>query len=92
MLKSLDSTQYQQLLEACPIGLLLLDKDGKTQWINSALRAWLGTRVDKIIEQQVDAVPRELQKLWTENATVLRGSLPKSDSHERPWICPLFAR
>ena len=83
MLKSLDSTQYQQLLEACPIGLLLLDKDGKTQWINSALRAWLGTRVDKIIEQQVDAVPRELQKLWGENATV---HLPATDAEDELWL------
>ena len=83
MLKSLDSTQYQQLLEACPIGLLLLDKDGKTQWINSALRAWLGTRADKIIEQQVDAVPRELQKLWGENATV---HLPATDAEDELWL------
>lgn len=83
MLKSLDSTQYQQLLEACPIGLLLLDKDGKTQWMNSALRAWLGTRVDKIIEQQVDAVPRELQKLWGENATV---HLPATDAEDELWL------
>ena len=83
MLKSLDSTQYQQLLEACPIGLLLLDKDGKTQWINSALRAWLGTRADKIIEQHVDAVPRELQKLWGENATV---HLPATDAEDELWL------
>jgi len=83
MLKSLDSTQYQQLLEACPIGLLLLDKDGKTQWINSALRAWLGTRANKIIEQQVDAVPRELQKLWGENATV---HLPATDAEDELWL------
>ena len=83
MLKSLDSTQYQQLLEACPIGLLLLDKDGKTQWINPALRSWLGTRADKIIEQQVDAVPRELQKLWGENATV---HLPATDAEDELWL------
>ena len=83
MLKSLDSTQYQQLLEACPIGLLLLDKDGKTQWINPALRGWLGTRADKIIDQQVDAVPRELQKLWGENATV---HLPATDAEDELWL------
>ena len=83
MLKSLDTTQYQQLLEACPIGLLLLDKDGKAQWINPALRSWLGTRADKIIEQQVDAVPRELQKLWGENATV---HLPATDAEDELWL------
>ena len=83
MLKSLDTTQYQQLLEACPIGLLLLNKDGKAQWINPALRSWLGTRADKIIEQQVDAVPRELRKLWGENATV---HLPATDAEDELWL------
>ncbi len=41
MLQSLDSAQYQQLLEACPIGLLLIDKDDKASWINPALQGWL---------------------------------------------------
>ena len=83
MLKSLDSTQYQQLLEACPVGLLLIDKDDKIGWINSAMRNWLGTRADKIIEQGVDAVPRELQKLWGEDATV---HLSGTDSDDELWL------
>lgn len=83
MLKSLDTAQYQQLLEACPIGLSLIDKDGKICWINPALRDWLGARADNIIEQQVDAVPRELQKLWTENATV---HLPATDTEDELWL------
>ena len=83
MLKSLDTAQYQQLLEACPIGLLLVDKDGKAQWINPTLRTWLGVRADKILEQEVDAVPRELQKLWGENATV---HLPATDTEDEFWL------
>ncbi|NNF95583.1 MAG: diguanylate cyclase [Halobacteria archaeon] len=83
MLKSLDTTQYQQLLEACPIGLLLIDKDDQIRWINPALRNWLGARADKIVEQEIDAVPRELQKLWAENATV---HLSATDTDDEFWL------
>ena len=83
MLKSLDTAQYQQLLEACPIGLLLIDKDDRIRWINSAMRSWLGVRADKIFEQNVDAAPRELQKLWRENTTV---HLSDTDSDDELWL------
>ena len=83
MLKSLDTAQYQQLLEACPIGLLLIDKDDRIRWINSAMRSWLGVRADKIFEQDVDAAPRELQKLWRENTTV---NLSDTDSDDELWL------
>lgn len=83
MLKSLDTAQYQQLLEACPIGLLLIDKDDKIRWINSAMRNWLGTRADNIVEQDIDAAPWELQKLWEEDTTV---HLSATDSDDELWL------
>ena len=83
MLNSLDNTQYQQLLDACPIGLLLIDKDEVIRWINPAMRSWLGTRADNIFEQASDAVPRELQKLWGEDATV---HLSGTNSDDELWL------
>ena len=70
MLKTLDIAQYQQLFEACPIGLLLIDQDGKAQWFNPALRNWLGAQADTILQQTADTAPPELRELWTENATI----------------------
>jgi len=70
MLNTLDTAQYQQLFEACPIGLLLIDQDGKVQWLNPALRNWLGPHADSILQQTANTAPPELRELWTENATV----------------------
>jgi len=70
MLNTLDIAQYQQLFETCPIGLMLIDQDGKAQWFNSALRNWLGAKADTILQQTADTAPPELRELWVENATV----------------------
>jgi len=70
MLNTLDTAQYQQLFEACPIGLMLIDQDGKVQWLNPALRNWLGAQADIILHQTADTVPPALKDLWSENASV----------------------
>ncbi len=83
MFKSLDSAQYQLLLESCPIGMLLIDKDDMVRWINPALQSWLGKRTEAILEQNMDAVPRELQKLWDEDTTV---HLSVTDTDDELWL------
>jgi len=70
MLNTLDTAQYQQLFEACPIGLMLIDQDGKAQWLNPALQSWLGAQADTVLHQTADTAPPELKDLWAENATV----------------------
>ena len=83
MLNTLDTAQYQQLFEACPTGLMLIDQDGKAQWINPALRRWLGARADTTLQQTVGTAPAELQALWAENATV---HLSASDPQDDIWL------
>ena len=83
MLNTLDTVQYQQLFEACPIGLMLIDQDGKAQWINSALRAWLGTRADSVLQQTSDTAPSELKDLWAKNASV---HLSASAQQDELWL------
>jgi diguanylate cyclase (GGDEF)-like protein len=83
MLNTLDTAQYQQLFEACPIGLMLIDQDGKAQWLNPALRKWLGAQADTILQQTVDTAPSELQALWSENATV---HLSARDPQDDIWL------
>lgn len=70
MLNTLDTAQYQQLLEACPIGLMLIDAEGKAQWLNPTLQTWLGSQADAILGQTADTAPVELKEMWTANATV----------------------
>lgn len=81
MLNTLDTVQYQQLFEACPIGLMLIDQDGKAQWLNSALRAWLGARADSILQQTRDTAPSELKDLWAKNASVHLSASAQQDDH-----------
>jgi diguanylate cyclase (GGDEF)-like protein len=83
MMNTLDTAQYQQLLEACPIGLMLIDKDGKVQWLNATLRDWLGTRADSVMQHTSDTAPPGLKDLWTENATV---HLAASASQDDLWL------
>ena len=83
MLKTLDTAQYQQLLETCPTGLMLIDQDGKAQWINTSLRNWLGAQADTILQQTINTAPAELQELWAENASL---HLPASDPQNDIWL------
>ena len=83
MLNTLDTAQYQQLFEACPIGLMLIDQDGKVQWLNPALRNWLGAQADIILHQTADTAPLALKDLWTENATI---HVPARASQDELWL------
>ncbi len=83
MLNTLDTAQYQQLLEACPVGLMLIDQDGKAQWLNATLRDWLGTRADSVVQQTSDSAPPGLKDLWAESAAV---HLAASASQEDLWL------
>jgi diguanylate cyclase (GGDEF)-like protein len=83
MLNTLDTAQYQQLLENCPTGMMLIDKDGRAQWINTALRNWLRAKADSVLQQTADTSPSELQALWEENASL---HLPASDPQDDIWL------
>ena len=83
MLNTLDTAQYQQLLENCPTGMMLIDQDGRVQWINTALRNWLGAKADSVLQQTADTSPSELQALWEENASL---HLPASDPQDDIWL------
>ena len=83
MLNTLDTAQYQQLFEACPIGLMLIDQDGKAQWINPALQNWLGAKADSLLQQTADTAPPELQALWAKDPSF---HLPASDPQDDIWL------
>lgn len=83
MLNTLDTAQYQQLLEACPIGLMLIDAEGKVQWLNPTLQTWLGSQAEAVLGQTTDTAPVEFKDMWTENATV---HLAATSAHDELWL------
>lgn len=83
MLNSLDEAQCHQLLEACPIGIMLLDKDGIVRWLNPVLGNWLGERASLITDQPADEAPADLQGLYGENSTI---QLAADNEHDDIWL------
>jgi diguanylate cyclase (GGDEF)-like protein len=81
MLNSIDAAQCRQLLQACPIGMMLLDKKGVVRWINPALETWLGKRAKLIADQPADGIPAELQGLYGDNPTVHLTADKATDEH-----------
>ena len=79
MINSLSPDQSRQLVESCPVGLLLLDNEGRVRWINTMLRDWLGGRANLIEDRNVDEVSDELKSLYYSNAAV---KLPEDEDHE----------
>ena len=81
MLNSIDAEQCRQLLQACPIGMLLLDSDGVVRWINPTLEAWLGSRAGQLLDHPADGVAAELQGLYGDNPTVHLEADEDTDEH-----------
>lgn len=79
MIHSLSAEQSRQLVESCPVGILLLDAEGRVRWMNSVLRDWLGKRSRLIEDKNIDEVDEELKSLFHSNAAV---KLPEDDDLE----------
>jgi diguanylate cyclase (GGDEF)-like protein len=81
MQNKLDAALCQQLLQACPVGIMLLSKDGVVTWINPTLETWLGDRTGQLIGQPADGIAAELQELYGDNPTVHLGAVSSTDEH-----------
>lgn len=55
----LDEILFQHL----PVGLVSLAPDGRIRWVNDALCRMLGQSPDRLIDQQIMALPAEAQRL-----------------------------
>lgn len=83
MLKSINVEQCRQLLQACPIGMMLLDQNGVVRWINPALENWLGSRASQLLDHPANDVAAELQGLFGDNPTV---HLDAADGVGEHWL------
>lgn len=83
MINSLSTEQSHQLVDSCPVGLLLLDEEGRIRWINTALRDWLGNRASEIEDRNVDEVSNDLKALFYCQSAV---NLPENAEQEARYL------
>ncbi len=57
-MENLSPQLAQQLLEACPTGVLALDRDGRISWVNRALEALLGVPRAVLLGCDAGGLPR----------------------------------
>jgi len=81
MLDKLDTPHLQQIISACPIGILLQDSHGRISWLNDALAQMLGeTRRAQLLNQRTEELPSPLSDLLKLNTTLhLPGDQPEDD-------------
>ncbi|MGD8407527.1 MAG: diguanylate cyclase [Thiohalophilus sp.] len=84
MPKKLDITQLQQLLGNAPVGMLMLDKNGRVSWLNSTLTDALGKdRCAQLLDKQQDEIAAPLSGLFNTNE---RLHLPADAEHPDVWL------
>ncbi|MFP4609597.1 MAG: diguanylate cyclase domain-containing protein [Thiohalophilus sp.] len=84
MLDKLDTPHLQQIISACPIGILLQDSHGRISWVNDALAQMLGeARRAQLLNQRADELPASLSDLLKLNTTL---HLPGDEAGEDRWL------
>jgi diguanylate cyclase (GGDEF)-like protein len=64
MLEQLNPTQLSTMLNSAPIGMLVLDSEGKVSWINDNLAEILGERCQELMGQSATTVTDSLRDLF----------------------------
>jgi diguanylate cyclase (GGDEF)-like protein len=83
MLEKLDTTTLAEIMESCPVGLLLLDNNKTVRWINESLGEMLGSRAQCLHDKTAEQVDEVLKPLFDDDATI---HLPATDSDEEVWL------
>ncbi|MFP3873757.1 MAG: diguanylate cyclase domain-containing protein [Thiohalophilus sp.] len=84
MLDKLDTPHLQQIISACPIGILLQDSHGRISWVNDALAQMLGeARRAQLLNQRADELPASLSDLLKLNTTL---HLPGDEAGKDRWL------
>lgn len=84
MLDKLDVTQLQDIIKSCPIGMMLLDGNGKVTWLNAALQDMLGERAGQLLGKgKTEVSDAELQQLFELNSTL---HLTVSEEQDDLWL------
>lgn len=79
MLEQLNPSQLSTMLNSAPIGMLLLDAEGKVSWINHSLEEILGQRTQDLLGKSSSTIGDELRDVFKPEGEV---SLPATAEHE----------
>ncbi len=83
MLTQLSQPQVQSMMQASPLGMLLVDETGRARWVNDLLAEMLGEQTALVLGRCISDVPEPLQGLFIENSTI---HLPGGESHDELWL------
>ncbi len=70
MMDQLEKEQLLQLLQTNPLGMMLIDPQGKVGWVNDNFPVISGISSLQVIGKTVDTVPSEYQNLFEDEATI----------------------
>jgi len=83
MLEKLETTTLSDIMQSCPIGLLLLDNNQTVRWINDTLSQLLGSRATLLHDKNVDEVSEPYKALFEDEGTV---HIPATDTEDELWL------
>lgn len=83
MLEKLETTTLSDIMQSCPIGLLLLDNNKSVCWINDTLSQLLGSRATLLHDKTVDEVSEPYKALFENESTV---HIPATDTEGELWL------
>mgnify|MGYP001824338229 CR=1 FL=1 len=83
MLEKLDTSTLAQVMESCPVGMLLLDNDNTVRWMNDSLSEILGSRAQLLHDNNAEQVDEDLKAIFNDSGTI---HLPATESDEEVWL------
>ena len=83
MLEKLDTATLADIMESCPVGLLLLDNNKTVRWMNDSLAEMLGSRAELLHDKAAEQVEDILKPLFDDSATI---HLPANGTDEEVWL------
>jgi diguanylate cyclase (GGDEF)-like protein len=83
MLDKLDTPQLQEIIRSSPIGMMLLDAQGRVSWLNDTLQDMLGSRAAALLSRTAAELDPELQPLLGLQTT---WRLPAAGTEEELWL------
>ncbi|MGD8484872.1 MAG: diguanylate cyclase [Thioalkalispiraceae bacterium] len=83
MLDKLQADTLTDIMQSCPVGMLLLDENKRVSWMNDTLRNLLGSRASLLHDKQVEQVSEPYRGLFAEESTV---HIPATESEDGLWL------
>lgn len=82
MLKDLNTSDLDALLQACPMGLAMSDSKNIITWVNHSFEEYLGVTADEIQGVDFNTLPAGLKQLFVSSSTV---HIPANAIRDAQW-------